>query len=81
MRNPSVFGPPCRIRDAKTGISTVYGIPIRLTRPSISKSERMAFDRRTYCHPSVNSCQARRRRGGDGRAETRIATSDAITAR
>ena len=38
--------------------------PHQAHRPSISKIERMAFDRRTYCHPSVNSCQARRRRGG-----------------
>jgi len=27
IRNPSVCGPPCRISEAKIGISTLYGIP------------------------------------------------------
>jgi len=47
IRKPSVCGPPFRMRPAKIGISTVYGIPIRLT---IAKSNRMV---RTGANPET----------------------------
>ena len=50
---PSRRRPPCRIWSAKIGISTAYGMPDRLTRPSsssrarigaVSRDEPEAFD-------------------------------------
>ena len=38
--NRGYEAPPCRYLSAKIGISTAYGIPIRLTRPSSRSSSR-----------------------------------------
>jgi hypothetical protein len=41
---PSVFGPPCRTPDAKTGIKTWKGRPRRLTKASSRRIDRIGTD-------------------------------------
>ena len=60
-RNPSVSGPPRRIFLAKIGISTVYGIPMKLTRANSSRIVRIGAKPKAYRNPS---CMPRHIGGG-----------------
>ena len=57
IRKPNVCGPPCNTFEANTGISTVYGMPIRLTSANSSRIVRRGADFETYAQPSL-SCSS-----------------------
>src|SRR4030042_5686888 len=55
IKKPRKFGPPCSISFAKIGMSTVYGIPIRLISPKKSKIDLMGTQQKAYLKPSFIS--------------------------
>ena len=53
IKIPSPLGPPFKIWSAKIGMSTEYGIPIRLTTPSSNSRARTGFVCSTNSNPST----------------------------
>src|SRR3954453_3359196 len=53
INKPYAFGPPLSTLDAITGMSTLYGIPIKLTRPSSSNNARTGLVFHEYTNPSM----------------------------
>src|ERR1035437_2686710 len=78
---PSALAPPCRMRSAKMGIRTVYGMPVTLTMPSRIRIAWTGGLRMTNRNPSTT-----REMGDAGwftasRRFTSISSRPAITAR
>jgi hypothetical protein len=81
IRKPSVYASPPSRSLAISGISTVYGMPTRLTSASSSSSERTGTKRVAYVKPSPSSLQTLLGMAPRSAARgTRIASSDTITA-
>ena len=54
ISKPSVAGPPCSTWEAKIGINTTNGMPIRLTSAKSSRMVRTGAKPETYAQPSFN---------------------------
>jgi hypothetical protein len=63
------------------GISTMYGIPIRLATQSSSITSRTGAKPVTYCQPSFRSASVFLPRRVGAMAASRISNREAITAR
>ena len=80
MSNPYASGPPPRMRSAKIGMSTLYGIPIRLTRPSSSSNARTGAVCHENTNPSTMLAQADTWDAARGRRGRRISSNAPMTA-